>query len=40
MQNVILVFFVKGNWNHVHSLSQQAEWLFAMKDIFALLSGN
>ena len=40
MQSIILIFYVKGNWNHVQSLSQQAQWLFAMKDISALLYGK
>ena len=40
MQSIIPIFYVKGNWNHVQSLSQQAQWLFAMKDISAPLYGS
>lgn len=40
MQSIIPIFDVKGNWNHVQSLSQQAQWLFAMKGISAPLYRN
>lgn len=40
MQSIIPIFYVKGNWNHGQSLSQQAQRLFAMKDISAPLYGN
>lgn len=40
MQSSDPIFCVKGNENHVQSLSQQAQWLFEMKDISAPLYGN
>lgn len=40
MQSIIPIFDVKGNWNHVQSLSQQEQWLFAMKGISAPLYRN
>lgn len=40
MQSSVPIFCVKGSENHVQSLSQQALWLFEMKDISAPLYGN
>lgn len=40
MQSSVPIFCVKGNENHVQSLSQQAQWLFEMKDISAPFYGN
>lgn len=40
MQSSVPIFSVKGNENHVQSLSQQAQWLFEMKDISIPLCVN
>lgn len=40
MQSSVPIFCVKGSENHLQSLSQQAQWLFEMKDISVPLYVN